>query len=72
MPIDIIFGAFLALGVEHVEGVLQVREELLAGVEPLRRGEAHVVGIERVGHDQVRLRGRPRSSTSVQNGRSSP
>ena len=40
--------------VEQVEAVLEVGEELVARVEPLRGGKAHVVGIERVGHDQVR------------------
>ena len=42
----------VAFGVEHVEGVAQVGEELLAGVEALRRGETHVVRVERVGHDE--------------------
>ena len=48
-------GAFF---VEHVEGVLQVLEELLAAVEALDLGEAHVVGVQGVGDDQVRLAGR--------------
>src|SRR5882724_4129277 len=39
-----------ALGVEDVEGILEVLVELLAGVEALRRGEAHVVRVQRVGH----------------------
>src|SRR5690242_11024348 len=39
-----------ALLVEHVEGVAQIREELVAGIEALARRKAHVVGIERVGH----------------------
>ena len=34
-PTDIIFGALVAFGVEHVEGVLQVVEECVAGVEAL-------------------------------------
>ena len=59
-PIDSIFGAIealrVALRVQHVERVLQVGEELLAAVETLRRDEAHVVGVERVGHDQQRRR----------------
>jgi hypothetical protein len=36
----------LALRVQGVERVAQVGEELLAGVEALRCGEAHVVGVE--------------------------
>ncbi len=42
-----------AFAVEHVEAVLQVAEELVAAVEPLGRREAHVVGVKRVGHDQL-------------------
>src|SRR3546814_2220619 len=34
--------------------ILQIAKELLAGVEALRRGKAHVVGIKGVGHDEVR------------------
>ena len=56
--------------VQHVEGVLQVRVELLAAVETLRRDETHVVGVERVGHDQQR-RGPRRVRTGTQYGRSS-
>ncbi len=44
----------LALGIERVEGVLQVGVELLARVEALRRRKAHVVGVERVGQDEDR------------------
>lgn len=47
---------FVALGVQHVECVTQVVEEVLAGVEALRRREAHVVRIERVRDDQLRRR----------------
>src|SRR5687768_3184958 len=42
-------------GVEHVEGILQIGKEVVAGIEALRSGEAHVVRIERVGHDELRL-----------------
>ena len=45
------------LFVQHVKAVLQVGIELLGGVKPLRGGEAHVVGIQRIRHDQVRLAG---------------
>jgi len=41
----------LPFRVEHVEAVLQVGVELVARVEALHRREAHVVGVERVGHD---------------------
>ena len=40
--------------VQAVEGVAQVDEELLA-VGEAAIGEAHVVGVERVGHDELRL-----------------
>ena len=43
----------LAFRIERVESVLQIGEELVAGIEALRRGEAHVVGVERIGHDQL-------------------
>ena len=46
--------AGLALGIERVEAVLQVGEELVAGIEALRRGEAHVVGVERIGDGEER------------------
>ena len=46
--------ALLALGVHDVEGVAQVLEELVAVREALRQREAHVVGVEGVGHDEVR------------------
>jgi hypothetical protein len=48
--------AFGTFGVEHVEGISQIREELLAAVEALGRCEAHVVGVQRVGNDEVRMR----------------
>jgi hypothetical protein len=43
----------LALGVERVEAVLQVLEELLAGDVARRGGKAHVVGFERIGDHQL-------------------
>ncbi len=46
-------GAGFAFGVEGVEAVLEVGEELVAGVEALGGGEAHVVGVEGVGDDQL-------------------
>ena len=52
-PTDIIFGrAGLAFGVEGVEGVAEVGEEVLGGVEGAGR-EAHVVGLEGVGDDEL-------------------
>ncbi|MOA39965.1 hypothetical protein D3C78_1617880 [compost metagenome] len=42
-------------GVQHVEAVFQIGKELLAGVKPLWRGKAHIVGLEGIGYDQVRL-----------------
>ena len=47
----------LAFGIERVESVDQIGGELVAGMEPLRRREAHVVGVERIGDDQVRALG---------------
>ena len=44
----------VALRVERVERVAQVRVELVAAVEALRRREPHVVRVERVGDDEVR------------------
>src|ERR1700722_5234486 len=43
-----------AFGIEHVETILEIGEELIAAAEPLRIDEAHVVGIEAVGNDQMR------------------
>src|SRR5438128_3029748 len=44
-----------ALGMKNVQRVLQVIEELLAGIETLRRREAHVVGVERIRNHELRL-----------------
>ena len=43
--------------VQHVKAVLQVRIKLLGGIKPLRGRKAHVVRIQRIRHDQVRLAG---------------
>src|SRR2546423_1928597 len=45
----------VALVVEHVKGVLEIRKEMVSAIEALRGGKAHVVRIERVGHDELRL-----------------
>ena len=45
--------AAAAFLVKAVEAVLEILEEVLAGVEALRRCKAHVVGVERVGDDEV-------------------
>src|SRR5882672_959071 len=42
-------GRRLAFGIEYVEAVLEIGEELIAAAEPLRVDEAHVIGIETVG-----------------------
>lgn len=47
----------LTLGIERVETVFQIGEELVARIEALRRGEAHVVGVERIGDDELRAAG---------------
>src|SRR6185312_881273 len=47
--------ALRAFGIQHVESVFQITEKLLATVETLRRDIAHVVGVERVRHDELRL-----------------
>ena len=39
--------------VESVKTVFQVIEKLIARVKSLARSEPHVVGVERVGNDQV-------------------
>jgi len=44
--------AISALGVQHIECIFQIGEKLLAVVETLGSGEAHVVGIEGVGNHQ--------------------
>src|SRR6516162_7491731 len=50
-------GAALAFGIEDVEAVLEIGIELVAGVEALARGKPHVVGVQRVGHYQLRPAG---------------
>src|ERR1700712_2340885 len=49
-------GCIAALFVEDIERIAQVREERVRRFETLWRGEAHVVGIERVRNDQLRRR----------------
>lgn len=46
--------AAFALRIEHIRGVFEIGEELVAGIEALRRGETHVVGFERIGNDEER------------------
>ncbi len=48
------FRRSFALGVQHVETVLQIGEEVIAGVEALRVDETHVVVVEAVGDDDLR------------------
>ena len=45
----------IALSIQRIEGILQVIEELRARIESLHGGKAHVVAVERVGHDEMRL-----------------
>src|SRR5262249_27467296 len=47
--------ARIALIVEHVESVAQIVEVLLTGGKARGTRKTHVVGVERVGHDQLRL-----------------
>src|ERR1700730_14581889 len=49
-----VLSLWIAFAIQGVERVLQVVEELRAGIESLGGGEAHVVGVERVRYDQVR------------------
>jgi hypothetical protein len=49
--------AGLAFGIERIEGIFQILEELLAIGEAGGDGETHVVGVERVGNDELRLDG---------------
>src|SRR5258708_9504868 len=44
----------ITFAVQGIERVLQVVEELRARIESLQGGEAHVVGVERVGYYPVR------------------
>src|SRR5690554_2551521 len=46
-------GRLLAFGIEHIEGIAQISKEMLGSVEALGRGEAHIVAIQGVRHDQV-------------------
>ena len=46
--------AVFALGVQDVERVFQIVEKLLTGIESLRRCKTHVIGIQCVGHHQLR------------------
>src|SRR5690606_26072710 len=44
-----------AFFIERVESVFQIGEELITRVKALRRGETHIVGIERIGDDDLRF-----------------
>src|SRR5690625_6620005 len=46
-------GRLLAFGIEHIEGVAQISKEMLRSVEALRRGEAHIVAVQGIRHNQV-------------------
>src|SRR5690554_4986052 len=49
------FGRAFTFSVKHIERVFEVGVKMVAGVKPLWRSETHIVAIERIGHDQVRL-----------------
>src|SRR3546814_12913728 len=46
-----------AFGIQHVEGILEVLEKIVALVETLDLSKAHVVGVQGVRNHQVRLPG---------------
>ena len=46
--------ALCALAVQHVKTILQILEEMIARIEPLRRCKPHIVSIQRVGNNQMR------------------
>src|SRR4029453_18800308 len=48
------FGSGFTLGIEDVEAIPQIGEELLAAIKPLVGGESHIVGVQRIRNDQVR------------------
>src|SRR5690242_2120505 len=45
----------LALVIELVEAVLEIGEEVIAGADAAGESEFRVVGVERVGDDEMRL-----------------
>src|SRR5262245_36715984 len=47
------FRRLLAFGIERVECVLEIGKEVIAGAETLCVDETHVVGVERVGNDEM-------------------
>src|SRR5690606_30313756 len=48
-------GRMLALGIQHVEGILEISVKVVARVEALRCSKAHVVAIQGIGYDQLRF-----------------
>src|SRR4029079_9388315 len=49
-----------SLLIKEIEAVAQIAQELLAAVKSLRCREAHVIGIERIGYDEMITALRPR------------
>mmetsp|Transcript_18399 Transcript_18399/g.29789 ORF Transcript_18399/g.29789 Transcript_18399/m.29789 type:complete len:294 (+) Transcript_18399:2406-3287(+) len=45
--------AFDTFGIKRIKGIAQIGIELIACIEPLRRGKAHVVAIQRIRDDQL-------------------
>ena len=43
----------LTFGIQRIKRIFQIAEEMIAGVEALWRGEAHVIGVERIGDHQL-------------------
>ena len=45
------FGLGLTFGVERIKTIFEIIKKLVAGIETLRGGKSHIVGIKRVGHN---------------------
>src|SRR6056297_1035872 len=56
--------ARLPLGIEHVETVLEILKKLLARDIARRGGKTHVIGLQRVGNDQLLARSNPHPSAT--------
>src|SRR5690606_41399920 len=46
-------GGGVTFGIQHIERILQIGEEMVTGSETRRRGTPHVIAIERIRDDQV-------------------
>ena len=45
--------ASLPFAVERIKAGFEIVEKLRPGIEPLRCGKAHIIGVKRVGQDQL-------------------